>query len=153
MTYRETLPMSALPDPQFHADLYAGVPFKRLVAWGIDLVLVGLITAVLVPLTLFTALFYLPLLVLAVSFVYRWITIAAGSATPGMRFVAIEFRNREGRRFDASEAMLHTLGFLVSTAVFPLQLVSIALMLLSDRGQGLTDHVMGSTALNRRAAF
>lgn len=152
-TYTSATPaMTALPDPHHHADLYEGVSFKRLIAWVVDVVLTILITAVLVPFTLFTALFYLPFLYLVVSFVYRWITIARGSATPGMRMAAIELRNRDGNRLDAGEAALHTLGYSLSFAIFPAQIVSVALMMISERGQGLTDHIMGTAMLNRRAA-
>ena len=38
-------------------------------------------------------------------------------------------------------------------AIFPLQLVSIVLMLISDRKQGLTDHLLGTVALNRSAGY
>ena len=51
-----------------------------------------------------------------------------------------------------SQAALHTIGFYISFAVFPLQILSILLMLLSERRQGLTDHVLGSAMINRRAA-
>ena len=144
--------MTELPNPEMHADLYEGVPFKRLIAWGVDLIITVLITVVLVPFTGFIAVFFLPLFYLIVSFLYRWVTIARGSATPGMRMAAIELRNANGQRLDTSEAALHTLGYSLSFAIFPLQLVSIALMLVSERRQGLTDHVMGTAMLNRRSA-
>ena len=144
--------MTELPNPELHADLYEGVPFKRLVASGVDLIITVLITVVLVPFTGFIAVFFLPLFYLIVSFLYRWVTIARGSATPGMRMAAIELRNANGQRLDTSEAALHTLGYSLSFAIFPLQLVSIALMLVSERRQGLTDHVMGTAMLNRRSA-
>lgn len=152
-TYTSATPaMTAQPDPRYHADLYAGVSSKRLVAWAVDVVFTILITAALVPFTLFTALLYLPLLYLVVSFVYRWITLTRGSATPGMRLAAIELRNRDGNRLDAGEAALHTLGYTMSFAIFPAQIVSVALMMISERGQGLTDHIMGTAMLNRRAS-
>ena len=153
-TYTSAPPaMPELPDPRYHADLYSGVTIKRLVAWCVDLLITALITAILVPFTLFTALFFLPFLYLMVSFFYRWISIARGSATPGMRMAAIELRNRDGHRLETSEAALHTLGYTVSVGVFPLQLVSIALMIISSRGQGLTDHIMGTAMLIKRATY
>ena len=148
----ETL-TSTLPDPDYNADLYRDVPVKRLVAWFVDLLLITLLTAVFVPLTLFTAFFFLPLLFLIVSFFYRWLTISSRSATPGMRFAAIELRGEHGGHLDGSEAFLHTAGYHVSMAIFPLQLVSIVLMLISDRKQGLTDHLLGTVALNRSAGY
>jgi hypothetical protein len=48
---------------------------------------------------------------------------------------------------------LHTLGFTISLTIPILQVLSIVLMLTGERAQGLTDRVMGSVAINRRAAM
>ena len=64
--------------------------------------------------------------------------------------MAIELRTRDDERFDLSTAFLHTAGFVVSFAMPLLQLISIVLMLSSERRQGLTDMVLGTVALNRR---
>jgi len=140
-----------LPDPYTAPEFYADVPLKRFIAWVVDAILIGILTAIAVPFTLFSGLFFLPVLFLMIGFIYRWFTIASGSATPGMRLAAIEFRTAQGERFDSGTAFLHVLGYTVSVSVFPLQLVSIVLMLISDRRQGLTDHVLGTAVLNRRA--
>jgi uncharacterized RDD family membrane protein YckC len=142
-----------LADPATQPQFYRDVPGKRLIAWVIDTVLIILISALIVPFTAFVALFFFVGLAAVVSFVYRTITLAAGSATLGMRLMAIEIRNGSGARLDLSGAFLHTLGYTISWAVAPLQLVSVVLMATSERGQGLTDMVMGTTALNRRARF
>ncbi|WP_092692476.1 RDD family protein [Tranquillimonas rosea] len=141
-----------LPDPDTQADFYADVPTKRFLAWVVDVVLIALISLVLVPFTLFTALFYFPALYLVVGFAYRTLTIARGSATPGMRLTAIELRDRDGKRFDLSTAFFHTAGYTIAMTVFPLQLISMGLMVATPRAQGLVDHVLGTAALNRAAA-
>ena len=138
-----------LPDPDTRPEIYAGVPLKRFFAWIVDALLAAVLTAVALPFTAFLGVFFLPFLYMVVAFLYRWVTISNGSATPGMRLAAIELRNRYGERFDSGTALMHTLGYTLSVSIFPLQLVSIALMLISERGQGLTDHVLGTTALNR----
>ena len=138
-----------LPDPLVEAEFYEGVPAKRLFAWFVDVVLIALLTAVAVPFTLFTALFYLPFLYFLIGFLYRWVTLSRGSATPGMRFAAIELRGADGGRLDTGTALLHTAGYATSVAIFPAQLVSIALMLLTQRRQGLTDLVLGTAAIRR----
>ena len=143
----------SLPDPSDQPGFYAGVPGKRFLAWVIDTVLIFLVCLLVLPFTAFTGLFFFPFLMLVVGFGYRVVTIANGSATWGMRFAAIELRNARGERFDLGEAFLHTLGYSVSVGMPLLQVISIVLMLTGARGQGLTDHVMGSVALNRRAAF
>lgn len=140
-----------LPDPATQPAFYDGVVIKRGIAWVIDF---AIISALLVPFVIFsafTALFILPALFFGVGFVYRVLTIANGSATWGMRAMAIEFRDIDNRRFTPGQALLHTLGFTVLQASGVLQLVSILAMLLTERGQGLTDLLMGSTALNRQA--
>jgi len=147
-----TAPHWGLPAPDTHPEFYADTVTKRAVAWVIDVILISLLTAVAVVLTAFIGAFFLPLLYAVASFLYRWWSLASGSATPGMRLASIELRTREGLRFDGATAFLHTAGYFVSVAVFPLQLVSIVLMLMSARRQGLTDHVLGTAAINRAAA-
>ena len=90
--------MFALPDPQIQPDVYKDVPLKRLLAWGVDSVLILLLCIVILPFTAFTGVFFFPLLFLAVSFGYRVVTLANGSATLGMRLCAIELRRADGAR-------------------------------------------------------
>ncbi len=140
-----------LADPVTQPQFYKDVAGKRLLAWIVDTIVILMMSMVVVPFTAFVALFFFVGLFAVVSFVYRTITLATGSATWGMRLMAIEIRDASGARLDLSGAFLHTLGYTISWAVAPLQLVSIVLMATSARGQGLTDMVMGSAALNRRA--
>lgn len=142
-----------LPDPELQPEFYADVAMKRLLAFVIDTILIALICVVILPFTAFTGLFFFPVLMAVVGFAYRVITLATGSATLGMRLLAIEFRTAQGARFDLGMAFLHTVGLHVSFAVAPLQLGSIILMATSERGQGLTDMILGSVAINRRARY
>lgn len=140
-----------LPDPDTQPDFYSGVAVKRLLAWVVDFVLVAILTAIIVPFTAFTALFFLPLLYLMLDFIYRWSTISGRSSTWGMRLMGIELRTRSGHRLDSGLAFLHTLGFLLTAATMLPQLLSAGMMLVLPRGQGLTDVVLGTTAINRAA--
>lgn len=140
---------SGLPDPERDAAFYRDIPTKRFVAWIVDVILIALMTVVLVPFTLFTALFYLPLLYMTVGFIYRASTLARGSATFGMRLTGAEFRDRKGNRLDAGTAFFHTLGYTVAMSTMVLQLISIGLMLTQPRKQGLVDLVLGTAAINR----
>ncbi|MBY6134675.1 RDD family protein [Leisingera sp. XS_AS12] len=143
--------MTALPDPDYQAEFYASVPAKRLVAWVVDSLLIVMLSAAAVVATAFVGLFVWPLLYLVVGFAYRVVTIANGSATWGMRFAGIELRDTSGQRLDGAQALLHTAGYTLSLAIPVLQVISIVLMLTSARGQGLTDHLLGTVMLNRRA--
>ncbi len=140
-----------LPDPHLLPEFYDGVVAKRALAWVVDVVLVFLLCLVVLPFTAFLGLFFFPALMLVTGFLYRWATIAARSATLGMRLMAIELRDAEGLRLTGQAAFLHTLGYTVSLTVAPLQLISILMMLLTERRQGLTDHVLGTAAINRPA--
>ncbi|ATG39923.1 RDD family protein [Phaeobacter piscinae] len=142
--------MTALPDPDYQADFYQFVASKRLFAWLIDSVLITLLASVAVVFTAFTGLFIWPLLYLVIGFIYRAVTIAAGSATWGMVIAGIELRDLSGRKLDGQGALLHTVGYSISMAFPVLQVISILMMLMTARGQGLTDAVLGTVMLNRR---
>ncbi len=139
-----------LADPVTQPQFYRDVAGKRLLAWVIDTILITALCLIIVPFTAFIALFFFLGLMAVVGFVYRVVTLTGRSATLGMRVAAIEFRDRNGARFDLGTAFLHTLGYTISWAVAPLQLISIILMATSGRGQGLTDMILGTAALNRR---
>jgi len=143
----------ALPDPETQPEFYADVPTKRLVAFVADTVVIVLLSLLVVPFTAFSGLFFFPFLMVVIGFAYRVVTIARGSATWGMRLVAIELRAADGRRFDLGLAFAHTLGLTISFALPLLQVASIVLMLTRPRGEGLSDLVLGTVALNRRAAM
>ena len=139
-----------LPHPETQPEFFEDVVSKRLMAWIVDVVLISAMTAVLTVFSLFTALFVLPLVFALVGFIYRWIGLTRHSATVGMRLMSVEFRKADGEDFDSSTAFLHTAGYYASVAVFPAQLVSIVMMLMSERRQGLTDTVLGTALLNMR---
>ena len=126
-----------IPDPQAQPEFYADVPLKRLLAWLIDTVLVIVICLLIVPFTAFTGLLFFPVLMLMVGFAYRVVTLANGSATWGMRLMAIEFRTLSGEKFDLSMAFGHTMIFSIGCAFLPVQLLSVILILTSVRAQGL----------------
>lgn len=149
MTYSQNV--SGLPDPQEKAEFYDGVPLKRGIAFVVDGIIITLMCLLVLPFTAFTGVFFFPFLMLVVGFVYRWMTISSRSSTWGMRLMAVEFRDGDGHRFDSGTALLHTLGYTVSWAIFPLQLISVIMMCVTERGQGLTDTVMHTTAINKPA--
>ncbi|WP_417524772.1 RDD family protein [Marinovum sp.] len=141
---------AALPDPQYQPEFYADIAPKRLMAWLIDFALILALTLIALPFTAFIGLFFLPFLYAAVGFVYRVMTISGGSATLGMRVMSIELRNAQGETLDLGSAFLHTLGYYLSFMMALVQLGSVVLMLTSERGQGLTDMVLGTVMVNRR---
>ena len=137
-----------LPDPETQAEFYTDVPMKRAIAWVVDVVLVFLTVLLVSLLTVGVGFLFFGFLMLVVGFVYRTVTLANRSATLGMRMASIELRTARGERFDLATAALHTLGYQLSMAFFLAQIASIVLMLTSARAQGLTDHVLGTAAIN-----
>lgn len=146
-----TLP--GLPDPDLFPDVYADTVMKRFFAWIVDTIAITLISIVAIPFTAFVGLFFFAGLFILVSLVYRIASLTRWSATPGMRLMAIEIRARDGSPLDLPTAALHTLGYLVMSALVILQAISIILMLTSARGQGLHDQLLGTAAINRTRAL
>jgi uncharacterized RDD family membrane protein YckC len=140
---------SALPDPDYDHAFYDGVPAKRLFAWVVDVLLVTILTFLL-GLVTFSALWWIwPLTFIAANFLYRAGTIAAGSATLGMRLMNLELRGPTGARLTGGEAVLHTLGYMVATGFVIVQVISVVMMAFGARHQGLHDLIIGSAAINR----
>ena len=115
----------------------------------VDTILVALLTAAIVPFTAFVALFFLLFFFLVLGFLYRWVTLSTRSATRGMRLTAIEVRRSDGLPLDLAGAFLHTLGYTVSMAMVLPQILSVGLMATRARGQGLSDLVLGTAAIDR----
>ena len=143
----------ALPDPQTQPAFYDGVGVKRLLAWVVDTVLIGMIAAVIASIPLFLLWFVFPLVFLVVSLIYRIGSIRAFSATPGMRLFNIELRNHEGQRLDGSAAAMHTIAFMIASAFFIPQIASVVLILMTERGQGLHDMFTGVVAINKPSRY
>lgn len=141
--------MINLPDPQYQPQFYADVPVKRALAWVVDLIVILALVVPVVVMTAFIGLFFLPVLFLLVGFAYRTMTLATGSATWGMRLMAIELRSARGERMDTGLALAHTLGYTVSLALPLIQFVSVIFMATSERGQGLSDMALGTVMINR----
>lgn len=150
-TYRFSL--AGLPDPDHDPQFYRGVPARRFAAWLIDVAIilcVGVPIAVLFGvLTLGIGFLAFPLIVPAVGFAYRVWTISDRSATWGMRIMGIEFRRGDGRRFDFPTALGHVAIYTVSMMFVLVQMVSCVMMVGTRYGQGLSDIVLRTTAINR----
>lgn len=140
---------TSLPDPEREAAFYTDVPFKRLLAWFVDSLAIGVLALLAIPFTAFTAVFFLPALWLMIGLFYRILTLSSGSATWGMRLMGVEMRNHRGERFGLADAAAHTVLYSLCVSMLLPQLVSVGLMLGSARGQGLHDMALGTVALNR----
>ncbi len=138
-----------LPDPDTRPDFYEGVVMKRTLAWLIDMAIAIVFAVLVLPFTFFLAVFVFPMLVLGTSFIYRWFTLTTSGATWGMRLMAIELRDKDGGKPDPQTAFFHAFGTSDVLAMFPLHLISIAMILLGERRQSLIDNLLGTAMLNR----
>ncbi|MEM7471165.1 MAG: RDD family protein, partial [Pseudomonadota bacterium] len=118
-----------------------------------DTIIIALMTAVVATLPLFIGWFFFPVLFIFLSFLYRVATISSGSATWGMRLLNIELRNKEGATLETSEAVLHTAAYMVASSFFFPQVISIILMLITERGQGLHDMLCGTAAIRTPSRY
>lgn len=137
------------PDPAQQPEFYDNVPAKRFLAWVLDTIIIVALTFGAALLTFGMGFFVFLGLMVLVGLAYRIVTLANNSATWGMRIAAIELRGSQGQKFDLTLASLHSLGFYISFSALPLQVVSIVLMLTTERKQGLTDMFLGTFALNK----
>ncbi|EEE37716.1 RDD family protein [Rhodobacteraceae bacterium KLH11] len=143
--------MTHLPDPDSQPEFYQSVATKRFFAWLFDIAFISLLCTVAILLTFGLGFFILALIYAVISFVYRVVTIANGSATLGMRFMGIELRDAFGARMDTGKAIAHTAGYFVSMAIPVLQIISVIMMMTNARNQGLTDTFLGTVMINQRA--
>lgn len=141
--------LSGLPHPDLDRQFYQGVPSKRLVAWFFDLIIIGALSVLISLLTLGIGFFFIGVIFLIASFIYRVLTIGSTSSTWGMRAVGIELRDRDGMRFTTAQALVHTIAYFICFSFFLPQLASMLMMVGTRYGQGLPDMFMGSTAVNR----
>jgi len=139
------------PDPIHQPEFYDSVPSKRLLAWVIDTAVIVVLTIGVAFLTFGLGFFVFLGLMVMVGLAYRVVTLANSSATWGMKVAAIELRDAQGDRFNLTLAVLHTLGFYISFSALPIQVISIVLMLTTERKQGLTDMLLGTFAINKAA--
>ena len=141
----------SLPDPEFYPEFYSDVPLKRVVAWAIDLLVTLALTVVALALTLFVGVFFLPLFFAAVSIGYRTVMLGRYGATLGMMVMALKWRRLDGRAPDALTAFYYAAFHAGQWTVFPAQIASMVMIMVTPYRQGLNDTVLGTTMLHRVA--
>ena len=141
-----------LPDPDRDAQFYEGVPAKRLVAWVVDFLIIGIFaliaTMIFGLLTLGFGVVMFPVIMITVGFAYRTLTIASQSSTWGMRLVGIELRSRTGDRFDLLHAAIHTAIFMFLMASIIGWAATVISIAATRYNQGIPDLILGTTAIN-----
>ena len=141
----------ALPRPLPHEAL-AGVRSRRILAIGLDLIIVGVLAIMLWLLlgilTLGLALFLVPLPFAIVGFFYNGLTVSGWRmSTPGMHAMDLEMRLSDGGRVPFINAAVHAMLFYISW-FFPLVLL---ISLLDGEKRLLHDMLCGVVVIRRPA--
>lgn len=138
--------------PIFGIERFEGVLSRRIVAFILDCILIGLLTIPFLVLSFFLAVLTFGVLVIPIGgvltfFYFTLFTGGAKSATPGMRLMGIELRDLGGGRPDLLQAGARTLVFMASNTVLPVIICAVALFDLRRR----TIHdMLTSTVVVRR---
>jgi uncharacterized RDD family membrane protein YckC len=122
---------AAASAPAYGRDVLAGVRTRRILAFGIDIVVVTIIATVLwivlAVVTLGLSLVLLPPIYPLVAFFYNGLTVSGRRmATPGMRMMDLEMRMIDtGARVPFINAAAHALLFYLSWMLPPIFLVTL----------------------------
>ena len=136
--------------------LTSGVLSRRIAAWGLDIVLLGLLMAGVYLATAFFGLltfglgWYLLPWVSVIPFLYHWLTVASPlSATPGQSIMGLTVRRNQGLgRPDLIESAVWAVMYYLTLAVFcPLLLIA----LFTVRKRALHDIISGLVVVRERA--
>jgi uncharacterized RDD family membrane protein YckC len=132
----------------------AGVRSRRIMALGLDFIIVSVLSLViwfgLLILTLGLSLFFVPPLFPLVAFFYNGLTVSGWRmATPGMSALDLEMRRTDGSRVPFLNAAVHAVLFYLSWMFPPVFLVS----LLSSDKRCLHDILAGVIVTRRPHAF
>lgn len=129
---------------------YEGVRTRRIIAFLVDYLIVGLLTIPFAIVVLLLGLLTFGLgwmlfsiLVPAVALVYIWTTLGGpAQATVGMRLMGIRLERLDGRPVDGMLAVVHSVLFWAANALLtPLVLL---VTLFSDRKRTLHDLLLGT---------
>ena len=137
-----------LPDPELDAQFYDGVPVKRLLAWVLDVLIVAALVLGALIASVGLLAFLFPILTLGLNLGYRIWAVNRWSATLGMRALGIELRNSRGDRLTLSESVAHSTIYAIAFMTLIGAVVNVVMILVTDRGQGLHDMILGTTAIN-----
>ncbi|MDX1575081.1 MAG: RDD family protein [Kiloniellales bacterium] len=159
MTDRPNLPTTALQDaawegepprPPEDPDLFDGVLWRRVVGYGVDVLLLTIIFSILGLIVFLSFGLLAPINLAIAPFVpiaYHTFFIGRDAATPGMKFMDLEARTWTGGRPDYFQALLMTILFYASIAIT--WFLVLLVPLFNDRRRTLHDLLSGIVVVRR----
>jgi len=163
MAYRDSLPSLRLgaadwadgpPHPHDAPLLYEGLLWRRILAYGIDVVAIAVLSAAawvaagILGLMTFGLLWPVAIVALAlIPATYHTFFLGSRGATPGMRLLDLEMWSLTGRQPEYLQAFLATVLFYVSVSMTASLILIVALF--NDRRRTLHDVLAGTLVLRR----
>jgi uncharacterized RDD family membrane protein YckC len=163
MAYRDSLPSLRLgaadwadgpPHPHDAPLLYEGLLWRRILAYGIDVVAIAVLSvaawvaAGILGLMTFGLLWPVAIVALAlIPATYHTFFLGSRGATPGMRLLDLEMWSLTGRQPEYLQAFLATVLFYVSVSMTASLILIVALF--NDRRRTLHDVLAGTLVLRR----
>ncbi|WP_404404437.1 RDD family protein [Pelagibacterium halotolerans] len=146
---------SDLPDPAEAPELFDGILTRRVVAFIVDCVIMGvlitaafIVAAIMGIVTLGLAWLTFPVIVPIVFVAYYAVTLgSAARATIGMRAMDIVLTPTRETTLDGWMAMIHVVAFWISCAIFTPFIVLVGLF--TNRRQLLHDIIVGTLMVRR----
>ncbi len=143
---------AAAPPPYIPPRALEGVRTRRIMAFGLDLLLVtGLSAALFFGLLILSfgmSAVLLPPLFPLVAFFYNGLTVSGWRmATPGMAFMDLEMRNMQGEPVVFLQAAVHAVLFYITSLFPPLFLVSMV-----TRDKRCLHDILADVVVLRRSA-
>jgi uncharacterized RDD family membrane protein YckC len=137
----------------FAADVYDGVLSRRVFAFVIDYLIVGLLMIPAYVVAFFFALltlglgFYLfPVLFFIIAALYFGLSLSSSAqATPGMRVMDLMMTSNSGHNIDFLTAILHLVVFWILNSVLTPFILLVGLF--TDRGRLLHDIALGTVSV------
>jgi uncharacterized RDD family membrane protein YckC len=141
-------------DPLVHPELFDGVALRRIVAFCLDMIIVGVVltiswTAALVLLVVSFGLIAIPLALASLAFVVLYDVFTIGgpaSATPGMRAMGLKVVGINGSRPDNIQALLMSALYWIISSW---SLLPLAIALFNPRWRCPHDFLSGTVVIRR----
>ncbi len=138
------------PRPLDEPDLFDGVLSRRVIGYGIDVLLLMIVFSILGLIVFLSFGLFAPINLAIAPFIpiaYHTFFIGRNGATPGMKFMDLEARTWTGARPEYVQALLMTILFYASIAIT--WFLVLLVPLFNDRRRTLHDLMSGMVVVRR----
>lgn len=147
-----------LPGPAEAPQLYEGVRLRRLFAFAVDCLVIGvlmggvaLVGVVIGLLTFGLGLAFIVPAFAVIGILYRTTMVMEQGATLGMMLMGVELRTAAGERATGLQSFTHAAAFTAMSYLPPVLICSLLWSLMNPKGLLLHDAFAGMAMINRPA--